>query len=230
MSSQIAALRPLLMAASLVLASSRSARAGIIVNFGQVGSPTATLQPYPFFEISYDCFPLTPPGQPQHCDDRTLAYGASPFAADLFPGVTSQAISISSFKFFGQTQFPFSFFAPINTYNVYMGTGSGSLTFFGTMGPGVSGDGSGNGTVGSSGQYLYNPTQGALNIRFVETVDEAGSGFSKWWFDGGLVTQFTGDVVATPEPSTLVLLATGLIAVAGIRVRRRRRSNERQTT
>ncbi len=42
--------------------------------------------------------------------------------------------------------------------------------------------------------------------------------------DSGEAFELSNDVVGTPEPGNLVLLGTGLVAVGGLRVRRRRRS------
>jgi len=194
----------------------------------QQGAFTDPLTGLRGFEISRNCFPLTPPGQQQQCDLENFLYSASLFTPFVFG---SQAIKLTSFNFFMAVGFP-----NVNIYDVYMGIGNGPLSLFGRFGLGVTCDGS-DPTCGGdpqcvsgypcyphgasgTGSYLYDPTLGDLHIQMVEKIDEAAGTIGDKWYN---VTQFHGNVVATPEPSTLVMMGSGLAVLLLAAMARRRR-------
>lgn len=242
MSSRIAALRPLLIASSLVFASSHTARGGVIVQYGDYLSPTAALVHMPF-ETSYN-FPI-------HVDTEFFSFSASPFQA----AVNGQAIEITTFGFFdnliGSGNVSIDALhreLTSNVYDVYMTAGGGHRSFFGQFRGGnpfcaftacVLDPSSGCLAVsptcmpegaGAVGHYLYDPSLGDLGIEMVEAVDIASniSNYPNFFFDQytpggptGIVTRFAGAVVATPEPSSLSLVVLGVLPIAGVFVRRR---------
>src|SRR5262249_25632490 len=143
-----------------------------------------------------------------------------------------QAIQINSFTFFAAS-IAMSANGALrtaiitNNYDVYMGLAGGPLSFFGTFGmgnpvcgtqcamicnpaPSVACMPEGAGGVGS---YVYDPALGNLQVKMVETSDRAQNQFPYWYDNGTLVTRFDGVVVATPEPSTVVLVGSGLAVV-----------------
>jgi hypothetical protein len=75
------------------------------------------------------------------------------------------------------------------------------------------------------GSYVYDPNLGDLTVKMVETNDRAqGFPCCYWYDDGEMVTRFDGIVVATPEPGSMLLMASGLAGLAGVYKRRRRAS------
>jgi hypothetical protein len=224
----------LLMAAHLVVGIRQTTRAQtagdpVTVQFGNYLSPTA-FGVFEAFSISAN-FPLFP----QHF---SFDYAASPFDA-----ATDGTIEIKSFTFFNNQQS--SRVQSTNVFDVFMSAGSGPLSFFGQF-LGVSplcgfflpacvpncfpvsmtclplG-------AGAGGSFFYDPSLGGLHIEMFETHDIAANTFGDplFWHDqyasggSGLVTRFDG-VVAAPEPTSLSLLATGIVILIPVITRRRR--------
>jgi hypothetical protein len=204
----------------------------VTVQSGSYLSPTAEGGGVPFL-LSYNCYSFTIPPF-QGCDVESREYSAALFGSSVAAG---QAIQINSFTFFSNsTSLGHASIIP-NLYDVYMGIAGGPLSFFGTFGGGnpVCGElcsmtcniepsatcmPEGSGGIGS---YVYDPELGNLQIKMVETRDMAvGNPMSYWYDDGALVTRFDGLVVATPEPSTIALVATGFAGMLGFAIRRRR--------
>lgn len=204
------------------------------VQFGRYLSATAQRGDVPFLS-SYNCYSFTAPAY-QGCDVETRQYSAALFASSVS---ANQAIQISSFTFFSaSTALGHSSIIP-NLYDVYMGIAGGPMSYFGTFGGGNSVCGTlcsmscnnaptltcmpeGSGGVGS---YLYDPQLGDLQVKMVETSDRAAGYGCCYWYDGGeLVTRFDGSVVSTPEPSTIVLVASGFVGLVGFAKRRNRRA------
>lgn len=97
----------------------------------------------------------------------------------------------------------------------------------------------GSRTLGAGSYWLtvhdgvLDPFEGTHSTMFWETSDAAGGAnriqtfsIDDSWVDngpGGLAFQLTGpgSVIVTPEPTSLVLLASGLLLIAGARSRRR---------
>ena len=226
-------MRPLLLAAMLTVTAHRGAHADFItslvggdpitVQFGSIGSPTAFFGPSGGFDISNGFnwpLPGAPQVPPQHF---TYDYAAAPFEA----ATLGYPIEIGTFRFFHN--FPVTVLT--NVFNVFMSTGGGPLSFFGQFGyfgPGFFAGTLLPGGAGGFGSYLYDPRQGDLHIEMIQTADMAASSQPfTWWHDKytpngptGLVTRFDGAIVA-PEPSTFVLLGTGLLIAAGAARRRR---------
>lgn len=208
----------------------------VTVQRGSYFSPTAYSAGAPF-TTNRACVP----GGIQDCDVETYVYSADLFASALG---ANQAIQINSFSFFTAvlSSEPVSY-AP-NYYNVYMGVAGGPLSLFGTFG-------FGNAICGTLcsytcdaapsptcmpqgfsgvGSYLYDPNLGNLQIEMVETLDASVAFGAPYWYDQGqLVTRFDGVVEATPEPTTIMLTGSGLLAMAGF-ARRRRRSHSRHSS
>lgn len=201
----------------------------VTVQAGSYLSPTAVTDS-PGFQNSYNCYPWTTPAY-QGCDVETRVYSADLFASAV---ATDQAMEITSFTFFSAS----AHFANIfpNYYSVFLGTGDGPLTLFGRFqggnpvcGTQCSLDCGPNPSLtcmpegaGATGSYLYDPTLGDLTIKMVETNDRAVGWLCCYWYENGeLVTRFDGKVVATPEPSTIVLVGSGFVAILGISRRRR---------
>jgi PEP-CTERM motif len=236
MSSRRAMLFPLLVAVNLIVGIRRTSIAQnpgdpVTVQFGSYLSPTAEHGAVPF-TLSYNCYSFTTPPY-QGCDVETREYSAAVFASFL----GGQAIQINSYAFFSASASLGHASIIPNIYDVYMGVAGGPLSFFGTFGggnpvcgtqcsmtcntaPSVTCMPEGSGGVGS---YLYDPGLGNLQVKMVEKLDMAvGDPFPYWYDNGELVTRFDGTVVATPEPSTIVLVGSGFVAVLGFARRRRR--------
>jgi hypothetical protein len=243
MSSRKAILLSLIVAVTLVVGIRRPAIAQnpgdpVTVQFGSYLSPTAKGD-YVGFNNSYACYPLLTPPLLQGCDVETREYSAGLFASFLTAG---QAIQITSFTFFSASiaMSANGGFAAIitNFYDVYMGVAGGPLSFFGTFGMGnpvcgtlcaMSCNTAPSLTcmpegAGGEGSYIYDPSLGNLQVKMVETSDRAQNQFPYWYDNGALVTRFDGTVVATPEPSTIVLVGSGFVAAVGFARRRRWRS------
>ena len=238
MSSRRAMLFPLLVAVTLVGGISRTSIAQnpgdpVTVQFGNYLSPTAQSGLAPFL-FSYACNPFLTPPLIAGCDVETRLYSAALFASFI---AANQAIQLSSFTFFSSTSALGAGSTFPNFYDVYMGTGSGPLSFFGRFlgGNPICGtlcsircdaapsltcmpDGS-----GGRGSYLYDPNLGDLQVKMVERTDAAnGFGCCYWYDEGELVTRFDGVVTATPEPSTIVLAGSGFVGLLGFARRRYR--------
>ena len=208
------------------------------VQFGSYLSSTATLH-WEEFEVSNGFgWPFGPAIPPQHF---SYDYAAAPFDA-----ATDEKIEIKSFAFFSNQQHSSIF--TTNVFNVFMRAGSGPLSFFGQF-YGVSplcgfapacvpNCGLASLTclplgAGGVGTFFYDPSLGPLHVEMIQTLDLAANVYLDplFWHDqyaaggGGLVTRFDGfvAVVPSPEPSTLLLLGTGVLGVVGIGVTRRRR-------
>jgi hypothetical protein len=206
--------------------------APVTVQSGSYLSPTATRANVGFLD-SFNCYYGTTPSY-QQCDVETLEYSSALFTAAVGDG---QAIQISSFKFYlGLLTNSVGMRMP-NLYDVYMGIAGGPLSLFGTFGynyapssPACNETPSATcapETVSGLGFYLYDPSLGNLEVKMVETLDWAVGECCAWYDQGQLVTRFDGIVVATPEPSTTILLGSGLVAVFGLARRRALHSKRR---
>ena len=207
----------------------------IAVQFGSYLSPTATLH-WEQFEVSNG---FGSPGvPPQHF---SFDYAAAPFDA-----ATDEKMEIKSFTFFNNQQY--SRFLSTNVFNVFMRAGNGPLSFFGhfygvsplcSFAPAcVPNCGVASMTclplgAGGVGSFFYDPSLGPLHVEMIQTLDIAANvlGDPLFWHDqyasggSGLVTRFDGlvAVVPSPEPSTLLLMGTGLLCLVGIGAARRKR-------
>lgn len=203
--------------------------AQVAVQFGDTTASTAFTGLAPFM-LSYDF--------PNHPDHEFFTFPATPFLTAI--GGTPYGIQLDGFQFFshligGKLSAPHL----VNIYDVYMTTGGTGRTHFGTFGLITIFDPSigqyRDVGVGAAGTYTYNPALGDLGLEFVETADLAANTFpvsDGLWYDRTddgdrrLVSRFRG-TIATPEPATATLVATGLAAAAGVgAVRRRRKGKE----
>jgi hypothetical protein len=228
----------LLVAVNLVIGIPRHSLAqnpgdSITVQRGSYLSPTAEVGGVPFL-LSYNCYAFTTPPY-QNCDVENRVYPAALFASFLSAG---QAMQISSFTFFSASSSLGHASIIPNIYDVYMGVSGGPLSLFGTFvggnpicgtlcslscdtAPSLTCMPEGSGSVGS---YIYDPNLGNLEVKMVENRDIAVGFPMDYWYDNGeLVTRFDGTVVATPEPSTIVLVGSGFAAALGFARRRRAR-------
>lgn len=243
MSNRRAMLFPLVVAVTLVVGIGRTAAAQnpgdpVAVQFGSYLSPTATPTGSAPFYLSNAC---------EHsgdvdCITFDLTYAASAFTSVL----QGSEMQITSFSFFSAAT---NHGAGADFFRVYLGTGAGPLSFFGgfaSLGQcpvdippgaqcGMQCDGAPSATciplsLRSAGSYLYDPTLGDLHISMVELAENGTCNPDQCpheWADqyasggSGLVTRFDGTVVATPEPSTTLLLGTGFVAVLAFARRRR---------
>jgi len=240
-SSSRAMVFPLLVTSTLVLGIQRTAIAQnpgdpVTVQFGNYLSPTAQPQAAPFL-LSYACFPAVPHNSPG-CDVENYVYSAAVFASFL---AVNQTMQINSFTFFSASSALGAASTIPNIYDVYMGIAGGPLSLFGRfaggnpicgtlcsiacdVAPSLACMPDGSGGVGS---FLYDPSQGDLQVKMVEFQDMAiGFPVNYWYDDGAPVTRFDGVVTASPEPSTIVLAGSGFVAMLGFVRRRRRESRQ----
>ena len=191
--------------------------------------PTGALQPN-----FYPGVTLTPSG-----DVNTISFGSGPgdtntSSAPLSPGEGLHPASNFLFDDSGASTLTISFAAPVNGFGLFvidyfdpnLGENLTLEAFTGANGTGVS--------LGSFSAEQFNfqtdnryfmglaTTNGAALIGSVVFTDIDGGTGDRMGLDDFRISRISGSTTAAPEPGTTALMATGLLSLAGIVLRRRR--------